>query len=232
MGEITNFVVAVAVIVLVFRWATSSKDTIGGAQSPSAILGFKPKTITPEQVETIHSMFPDIPSDNIRYDLLRTGSVQQTSNKILERGFLPPPPAGYYQLYPRAEQPAPRQPAPQPAAPTNAAASSSQPKVSLISKYNLQNRVSTDAAGAESSTSAVEPEHKWEESAEKREANLRERKARMVLAARQCVFHQQPDFYLPINYPTNIGDFWLNKKPPPLPLSRKDTSFCSMIPSH
>lgn len=52
-------------------------------------------------------MFPDIPAyaldfllagflsinhdcrDNIRYDLLRTGSVQETSNKILERGFLP-----------------------------------------------------------------------------------------------------------------------------------------------
>ena len=28
-------------------------------------------------------------SDNIRYDLLRTGDVQLTSNKILERGFLP-----------------------------------------------------------------------------------------------------------------------------------------------
>ncbi len=27
-------------------------------------------------------------SDNIRFDLLRTGSVEQTTNKILERGFL------------------------------------------------------------------------------------------------------------------------------------------------
>ena len=27
--------------------------------------------------------------DNLRYDLLRTGDVQLTSNKILERGFLP-----------------------------------------------------------------------------------------------------------------------------------------------
>lgn len=61
------------------------------------------------QVEAVHNMFPDIPrfvtsdfcdtvsivwhlvhSDNIRYDLLRTGDVQQTSNRILERGFLPP----------------------------------------------------------------------------------------------------------------------------------------------
>lgn len=61
------------------------------------------------QVDTIHGMFPDIPacvassfsriakiiyrlrfacSDNIRYDLLRTGNIELTSNKILERGFL------------------------------------------------------------------------------------------------------------------------------------------------
>ena len=60
-------------------------------------------------------------SDNIRYDLLRTGNVATTTNTILERGFLPavsfppptqchahnvtrtpqPPPA-YYTLYPRA----------------------------------------------------------------------------------------------------------------------------------
>ena len=47
-------------------------------------------------------MFPDIPKcatllfrntlncyrDNIRYDLLRTGSIETTTNKILERGFL------------------------------------------------------------------------------------------------------------------------------------------------
>ena len=98
----------------------------------------------------------------------------------------PQPSAGYYRLYPRTEQQAPPQAAPQRAAQN--AASTSQPKESLISKYNLQSRVAQSSAGAESSTSAVEPEHKWEESAEKREASLRERKARMVLAARKCVF--------------------------------------------
>lgn len=36
---------------------------------------------------SIHSLIRS--SDNIRYDLLRTGSPQVTSNKILERGFLP-----------------------------------------------------------------------------------------------------------------------------------------------
>ncbi|KAI0689672.1 hypothetical protein BC835DRAFT_1282515 [Cytidiella melzeri] len=185
MGEVVNFVVAVAVIVIVFRWATS--NTPGGARSPAAILGFKPKTITPEQVETIHSMFPDIPSDNIRYDLLRTGSVQLTSNKILERGYLPPPPAAYYTLYPRTEQAAAQAPAP-----GNQPAPSSKPKETLISRYNLQNLTLEDASNATGTLSAITSTPttatKWEESAEKREASLRERKARMVLAARQYVF--------------------------------------------
>lgn len=33
-------------------------------------------------------MFPDMPRDNIRYDLLRSGSTEVTTNKILEKGYL------------------------------------------------------------------------------------------------------------------------------------------------
>jgi len=88
MGEVVNVLVAFAVIVFIVRWATSGKDT-PTQQSPSTILGFRPKNVTPEMIETVHSMFPDIPTDNIRYDLLRTGSVEVTTNKLLERGFLP-----------------------------------------------------------------------------------------------------------------------------------------------
>ena len=64
---------------------------------------------SPTQIETVTGMFPDLPkfvhplmngahmgedvtsvfhSANIHYDLLRTGSVELTTNKILERGFL------------------------------------------------------------------------------------------------------------------------------------------------
>ena len=102
------------------------KDSSVDGQSPAALLGFKPKTVSPEQVSDalskhvpvltaesrLKQFTPCSPtcqrelslfkygiflqdtdrgcfSDNIRYDLLRTGSVQLTSNKILERGFLP-----------------------------------------------------------------------------------------------------------------------------------------------
>lgn len=59
----------------------------------------------------------------------------------------------------------------------------------LISRYGLQERI-TDSTSA--STIVATPEEAggkavWETSAEKREASLRERKAQMILAARQCV---------------------------------------------
>ncbi|KZT06630.1 uncharacterized protein LAESUDRAFT_749863 [Laetiporus sulphureus 93-53] len=208
MGEVVNVLVAVAVIVLIVRWATSGKDATA-EPSPSTVLGFRPKNVTIEMVETVHSMFPDIPSDNIRYDLLRTGSVQQTTNTILERGFLPavgphafyasfiayisawkPPPA-YYTIYPRAVD-STHSPAGT-LRPTTAGSSTGNKPSSenLITRYTLQDRIV-----ASSGVSVTTPEEAggkavWEDSPEKREASLRERKARMVLAARQRLLEQQ-----------------------------------------
>jgi coupling of ubiquitin conjugation to ER degradation protein 1 len=81
------------------------------------------------------------------------------------------PPAGYYTLYPRTAQPAPGA-----AGPSSAKAAAPAP--TLIDRYALGPRVDAPAA--------VDAP-KWEDSAAKREASLRERKAQMVLAARQYV---------------------------------------------
>ncbi|CDO76400.1 hypothetical protein BN946_scf184937.g14 [Trametes cinnabarina] len=193
MGEIVNVIVAVAVVILVVRWATSGSKEGSGAPSPSAILGFRPKNVTPEMVETVHNMFPDIPSDNIRYDLLRTGSVEVTSNKIIERGFLPAPPPAYYTVYPRtAEPPTPNQPGPT-STNTNAAAagpSNSKKKDNLLTRYNLEALASGTSIGAAPEEVGGKPTV-WEDSPEKREANLRARKARMILAARERMLAQQ-----------------------------------------
>jgi len=135
-------------------------------------------------VNTIHAMFPDIPVDNIRYDLLRTGNVELTSNKILERGFLDAPPPAYFTIYPRM----PVGQTQATATGTNAT-SSSKPKSaqSLISRYNLEGRtVSDDGSNILGGGKAV-----WEDSSEKREASLRERKAQMILAARERMLKQQ-----------------------------------------
>jgi len=191
-----NVVVAFAVIVVLFRWATSSNET-PAERSASVSLGFRPKNVSQDMVDTIHNMFPDIPPDNIRYDLLRTGNVELTSNKILEKGFLPAPPPAYFTIYPRT-------PPVQNSAPTgsntttNTTTTATKHKESLISRYNLQSRiVSSSCASLPSSSASPEPQTEiggkavWEDTPEKREASLRERKAQMILAARQRMLAQQ-----------------------------------------
>ncbi|KAI6169668.1 hypothetical protein EDD17DRAFT_1520330, partial [Pisolithus thermaeus] len=139
-------------------------------------------------VNHVHAVFPDIPSDNIRFDLLRTGSVELTSNKILERGFLDAPPPAYYTIYPRTEAPTPRLPDGSHIASVSSA-SSSVKQPSLIERYNLHDRV--EGVSFTPEVIEVGGKAKWEDTAEKREASLRERKAQMILAARQRMLAQR-----------------------------------------
>ncbi|KJA16138.1 hypothetical protein HYPSUDRAFT_71575 [Hypholoma sublateritium FD-334 SS-4] len=184
MGEVVNVIVAFAVIVFIFRWVTSGNDSPEQRSAVSA-LGFRPKPVTQDMVDTISNMFPDIPADNIRFDLLRTGSIEQTTNKILERGFLDAPPAAYHTLYPRNTAPAPTG-APAPTAATTA--TQKKKTESLISRYHLEERAQTAENIQEEQLGGKAV---WEDTAERREASLRERKAQMILAARQRMLAQQ-----------------------------------------
>ncbi|TFK37010.1 hypothetical protein BDQ12DRAFT_685669 [Crucibulum laeve] len=189
MGEVVNVLVAFAVIVFLFRWVTSDSST-PGERSTADTLGFRPKQVTPEMITTISNMFPDIPVDNIRYDLLRTGSVELTSNKVLERGFLEPPPPAYYTIYPRQPPSTLNTNNTNAAGGNGAAASASKAKKdSLIARYHLEERASH--LDAPISEEEVGGKAVWEDSPEKREASLRERKAKMILAARQRMLAQQ-----------------------------------------
>jgi len=195
MSEVVNVVVALAVIVFVARWATSSSETPAEREARLA-LGFKPRNVSTEMLDTVTSMFPNIPRDNIRFDLLRTGNVETTTNKIIERGVLEAPPAAYYRIYPRTVEERVGAGAAPPGAGNGARANipvagpSTSKQNSLIKRYNLESRLSEtevipdmpEQAGGKSV---------WETSAEKREANLRERKAQMILAARKRMLEQQ-----------------------------------------
>ncbi|KAH9475955.1 hypothetical protein JR316_0011520 [Psilocybe cubensis] len=211
MGEVVNVLVAFAVIVFLFRWATSSNDT-PEQQTAINALGFRPKKVTQDMVTTISNMFPDIPADNIRYDLLRTGSVEQTTNKILERGYLDAPPAAYHTLYPQTQAAAPvSAPATTSTNTSNtnlgagsaSGSTSKKPAPSLIARYNLQDLVKETENGkgkaVASSGQDLEDPFKaggkavWEDTPEKREESLRQRKAQMVLAARQRFLSQQKE---------------------------------------
>ncbi|KAG1733885.1 uncharacterized protein EDB91DRAFT_1147797 [Suillus paluster] len=185
MSEVVNAIVAFAVIVIIFRWATSSSDHSNTRRSASSTLGFRPKNVTQEMVDQIHSMFPTIPQDNIRYDLLRTGSVEITSNKILERGYLDAPPPAYFTVYPRTEAPPQARQVPQ----GQTTGLAPTPKENLIARYKLQDRVTTSTLSPDDDLAFGKAN--WEDTSEKREASLQERKAQMILAARQRLLAQQ-----------------------------------------
>jgi len=192
MGEVVNVIVAFAVIVVLFRWATSSNES-SADRSASTSLGFRPKNITQDMVDMIHAMFPDIPAENIRYDLLRTGNVELTSNKILEKGFLDAPPPAYFTIYPQTPQQPQNMASNTTTAATTTAATKQPPQQSLISRYQLEDRVTSMAPSDASilDDQQIGGKAVWEDSPEKREASLRERKAQMILAARQRMLAQQ-----------------------------------------
>ncbi|KAH7323319.1 hypothetical protein B0J17DRAFT_682920 [Rhizoctonia solani] len=183
MEDALNVLVALAAIYFAYRWFsrdTSGANT-GGNVRPATVLGFVPKNVTPEMIASVRSAFPQESIDNIRYDLLKSGSVEITSNKILERGYLDRPPPAYFTLYPPTPA-ADVTTTDTPALPTT----TSTPKQSnLISRYGLESRAT------ESSTTEFSDKAAWEDSAAKREASLKERKAQMILAARQRMLAQQ-----------------------------------------
>jgi hypothetical protein len=92
------------------------------------------------------------------------------------------PPPAYFTLYPRDANP---EQGVRPAAQAGGAVSTAvkAPKQSLIDRYNLQQRVAQPAPLMEEDQ--IGGKTVWEDSAEKREASLKERKAQMILAARQ-----------------------------------------------
>jgi len=201
MGEVVNVVVAFAVIILIVRWATTSSGESTAEQAAARALHFRPKKVTPEMVETVTGMFPDIPSANIHYDLLRTGSVELTSNKILERGFLDAPPEAYFTIYPR---PSSANVVPRPAGTLTAARTATaggaqtRPKETLISRFGLESRLpAVDAISSQEQDAGGRAV--WEDTTERREASLRERKAQMILAARQRMLAVQ---HIPPKSPT------------------------------
>jgi len=188
--------VAIVMVYMLYRWFSArgtNEATAGGATGSSssaatgvntaATLGFRPRNVTPEMVQTVASMFPDIPEDNIRFDLLRTGNAERTVNTVLEKGFLPPPPPTY--VRPAGSQPAARpQRAPASAAATGSSSSPSAPN--LISRFHLEKRLSDPNISDQPAGKGT-----WENTPEGRQANLAERKAQMILAARKRLLEKQ-----------------------------------------
>ena len=96
------------------------------------------------------------------------------------------PPAAYYTLYPRTNAIAPNNPegnAQRSATSRHSGEKQPQKKETLISKFNLERRITGQTEKIREDE--IGGKAVWEDTAEKREASLRERKEKMVLAARQ-----------------------------------------------
>ncbi|KJE01253.1 hypothetical protein I311_05118 [Cryptococcus gattii NT-10] len=182
MEDIIAIIILISAVYLFVKWLIGTKS---GNALDGGIRG-----VTPSMVETVHSAFPHIPVPNIVYHLSRTRSAQATSEEILERGMLPPPPPTFSipaSLIPTvASQPAPTSSSNN----TNTKAANARTQ-SLIDRYNLSSRLPSHKGKEKAEGEPAHMDNKWEESKEKRELGLRERKEKMILEARKRMLEKQ-----------------------------------------
>jgi coupling of ubiquitin conjugation to ER degradation protein 1 len=183
-------------------------------RSAAAALGFRPKHVTQDMVRPARPRDhrspppgrPDphhVPRHPVRQHPLRPlahrqrrAHLEQDSRARVPRAGTSPlffwtrsqplqPPPAYFTLYPRPDGLANAQRR-SPQTPVSSVTTDRHP--SLIERYQLAQKVdASDQAPAD-----VGGKAKWEDTPDKREASLRERKAQMVLAARQRMLAQQP----------------------------------------
>ncbi|WWC68983.1 uncharacterized protein I206_102919 [Kwoniella pini CBS 10737] len=191
MEDIVPTIIIIAAIYFLVRWFTSNKS---GDNTQGGIRG-----VTPSMVETVHGAFPHVPIPNIIYSLSRTRSAQATSEEILERGTLQAPPPNF--SIPASLLPASTGPVPVNANSANSTNKSANTKnSSLIDRYNLASRIPShkgkekevdSGTSTPSSVDSFDDKGKWEDSKEKREMGLKERKEKMILEARRRMLEKQ-----------------------------------------
>lgn len=144
-------------------------------------------------IDVVQALGPTLSADQIRYDLERTGSVEETVEKYLSTGTLPQPPGGASSSASssRASGSSSRGPtgetsgrpsasnSPTPSTSTSGTAS----RDNLISQYGLSAKVDTDEAMH--ILEREKDEIKWSASSEERQAQLRKQQQDMILRARR-----------------------------------------------
>ncbi|KAH8196524.1 hypothetical protein TruAng_009320 [Truncatella angustata] len=123
-------------------------------------------------VERIQQMFPQVDRRTILWDLQRTGgSVQSTTDRILS-GRVSTPPITF--------QPPPPPSSPTPPTQTQAAKAPCKPaEPDLITRYNLQSKVS------QVDDDATNDKKGWSSNKDDRQSALQRRRDEMILAARR-----------------------------------------------
>ncbi|KAG2226708.1 hypothetical protein INT45_001055 [Circinella minor] len=177
MNDSVSILVAVFLILVALRWMLGGSQQLPGQQpGQRRAPARRPQhRATPQMVEMVRNVFPNIPVAAIVADLQRTGSVETTIDNALRDGGLPLPP-----------------PVTPPSPPSNSNGSSSSSGAQKPSNYtNLMNRYKIDAETKDSSSEPEEPAKIWENSPDKRQETLRKRKEFMVLQARRKMLEKQ-----------------------------------------
>ncbi|KAH3669021.1 hypothetical protein WICMUC_005120 [Wickerhamomyces mucosus] len=177
MENSTLLFIATLVVAFIFlRWFINSEDedlTVAGSnlQSAQRTEETRPaqqreqnrRPVTTDMIEVVQSLAPHLTVSQIRYDLQRTGSVQETVDRILSEGTLP---------FPAGETPRPA-----------IAEVDERNTVSKIKPENLLKRYGIDE------NQEIMPEssgsNTWANSADARSKTLQEKKAEMILRARK-----------------------------------------------
>ncbi|KAK6502132.1 hypothetical protein TWF506_002733 [Arthrobotrys conoides] len=152
---IPQLILCAIVAVLFYRYVLSPSQTSG---SPGLTSGRRPRAaVSPNDIESVRVMFPQISVAAIRWDLERNGSsVSATTEKILNDGFLPEPPASAVRQTPSPlpssvnGQPRPlggtgasQAPAPSP----SSSAATTVGYSDLVTRYSLHSRLETYRPG-------------------------------------------------------------------------------------
>ncbi|RKP07139.1 hypothetical protein THASP1DRAFT_31050 [Thamnocephalis sphaerospora] len=173
MNDGVSVLVALVLLVFIFRWL------FGGA-TPTDNSSIRRAPVRDDWVQTVHSMFPHIPTAAIRRDLERTRSVEITCERILRDGQLPTLPSDFAPSHAVATPAA----ASTGASAGRPAATSQAAQPSLIRRFNLSDR---NLDGVDDKT----VDRVWEADSRKREDRLRSRKEQMLLRARKRMLEKR-----------------------------------------
>ncbi|KAI9364666.1 hypothetical protein BD770DRAFT_378715 [Pilaira anomala] len=172
MNDSVSILVAVFLILIALRWMLGGNQS-NQQQGPRRTTMRRPQhRVTPQMIEMVRAMFPDVPTAAIQADLQRTGSVETTVDNALRDGGLPlPAPIVSQQGSPNSNS-------------SSASSSRKSPShLNLVQRYKLDTQ--QDQNGSQ------EPPKVWESSPDKRQEMLRKRKEFMVLQARKKLMEQQ-----------------------------------------
>ncbi|KAK3817243.1 MAG: hypothetical protein J3Q66DRAFT_339339 [Benniella sp.] len=183
MTDFVSITIVIAIIFMIFRWFSASGDGSQPNRPAQNRVRDPPRhparLVSAEMIDTVRSMFPNIPVEAIQYDLQKTGSVEQTCENILRDGTLPLPPRPSRPASATFNSP----PTPTPTAGSSSGSSQSV-NGNLIQRFKLQD-------AADKNLVPDEPSKVWGDSSEKRQEVFKSRKEFMVLQARKRYLEQQ-----------------------------------------